>query len=79
MRILVVEDERKVALAEMVATPGLKAERATQWTWPSPATTGWAMAESYNYDLIVLDLMLPGMAGEEVLRRIHGELSRCRC
>jgi len=32
---------------------------------------GWEMADAYEYDLIILDLMLPGLSGTEILRRIR--------
>lgn len=69
MRILVVEDERK--LAEMIAR-GLKAERYAV-DLAETGDAGLAMAETYNYDLIILDLMLPGLSGQEILRRIRAE------
>jgi len=68
MRILVVEDERKVA--ELVAR-GLKAERYAV-DLAANGDAGWAMVSTYNYDLIILDLMLPGLSGEELLKRIRG-------
>ncbi|HYC10302.1 MAG TPA: response regulator transcription factor, partial [Steroidobacteraceae bacterium] len=34
-------------------------------------TQGWELAQAYDYDLIILDLMLPGLSGEELLRRIR--------
>src|SRR5215472_8997315 len=67
MRILVVEDEKK--LADMVAR-GLKAERAAVDV-ANDGETGWQMANTYDYDLIILDLMLPALSGTEVLRRIR--------
>jgi two-component system copper resistance phosphate regulon response regulator CusR len=72
MRILIVEDERKVA--EMVSR-GLKAERYAVDVADN-GDTGWAMAHTYDYDLVVLDLGLPGMDGAELLRRIRGRNSR---
>jgi two-component system, OmpR family, copper resistance phosphate regulon response regulator CusR len=65
MRILVVEDERKVA--ELVAR-GLRAERYAVDV-AETGDAGWAMISTYNYDLLVLDLMLPGIDGLELVRR----------
>lgn len=67
MRILVIEDERKVA--EFVAR-GLKAERYAVDVADN-GDSGWAMVNTYEYDLIILDLMLPGMTGLELLRRFR--------
>src|SRR5471030_1141910 len=67
MRILVVEDERKVA--ELVAR-GLKAERYAV-DLAETGDAGWAMVNTYEYDLIILDLMLPGINGLDLLRRIR--------
>ena len=67
MRILLVEDERKVA--DFVAR-GLRAERfAVDIACDGP--TGWDLASSVDYDLIILDLMLPGLSGTELLRRVR--------
>lgn len=67
MRILLVEDERKVA--EMVAR-GLKAETYAVDVAEN-GEAGLALAEAYEYDLIVLDLNLPGLDGVELLRRLR--------
>src|ERR1019366_6701601 len=67
MRILLVEDEHKVA--EMVSR-GLKAERYAVDVADN-GNRGWTMAETYEYDLVILDLGLPGMDGSELLRRIR--------
>jgi two-component system copper resistance phosphate regulon response regulator CusR len=65
--MLLVEDETKVA--ELVAR-ALRAERyAVDVAADGPA--GWELAEAYDYDLIILDLMLPGFGGAELLRRIR--------
>ena len=67
MRLLVVEDERKVA--DFVAL-GLRAERfAVDVVYDG--TSAIDLALSCNYDLIVLDLMLPGLSGTEVLKRVR--------
>lgn len=67
MRILVVEDEKK--LADMVAR-GLKAERYAVDVGHD-GEAGWQLANTYEYDLIILDLMLPGLSGTEILRRVR--------
>jgi DNA-binding response OmpR family regulator len=67
MRILLVEDEKK--LAELIAR-ALKAERYAVDT-ASDGQSGWQLADTYDYDFIILDLMLPLLSGTEVLRRIR--------
>src|SRR5580658_3626121 len=67
MRILVIEDEPKVA--EFVAR-GLRDQRFAVDV-VNDGQSGWEMASACNYDLVVLDLMLPGLSGQEVLRRIR--------
>ncbi len=67
MRILLVEDEKK--LAEMVAR-GLKAERYAVDV-AHDGQQGWDLAAAYEYDLIILDLMLPGVSGTEILGRLR--------
>ncbi|HEY3913103.1 MAG TPA: response regulator transcription factor [Verrucomicrobiae bacterium] len=67
MRILVVEDERKVA--EFVAR-GLRDQRFAVDV-VADGQTGWDMISTADYDLIILDLMLPGLSGLEVLKRLR--------
>ncbi len=67
MRILVVEDEKKVA--DIVAR-GLKAERYAVDVCHD-GLAAWEMANAYDYDLAILDLMLPGMSGTELLEKIR--------
>jgi DNA-binding response OmpR family regulator len=67
MRILLVEDEKKVA--DIVAR-GLKAERYAVDV-AHDGQSGWEMASAYDYDLAILDLMLPGMSGTELLEKIR--------
>src|SRR5665213_4323945 len=67
MRLLVIEDERKVA--DFVAR-GLRAERfAVDVAYDGD--NGWEMASTCDYDIILLDLMLPGLSGGEILRRLR--------
>jgi two-component system copper resistance phosphate regulon response regulator CusR len=67
MRLLLVEDEQKVS--ELVA----RALRAESYAVDiaEDGLRGWELAQSYEYDLIILDLMLPQLPGEELLRRIR--------
>jgi two-component system copper resistance phosphate regulon response regulator CusR len=67
MRLLLVEDEKKVS--ELVAR-ALRAESFAVDVAEDGARA-WELAQSYEYDLIILDLMLPQLPGEEVLRRIR--------
>ncbi len=67
MRILFVEDESK--LCDLVSR-ALRSERYAVDV-AKDGNEGWALAESYDYDLVILDLMLPGLSGTEILRRIR--------
>ena len=67
MRLLLIEDERKVA--EFIAR-GLRAERYAIDVADN-GRAGWEMASTRDYDLIILDLMLPGLNGTELLRRLR--------
>ena len=67
MRILLVEDEPKVA---GFVQRGLVAERYAV-DIAADGREGLELAEAFPYDLIVLDLMLPGIDGREVLQRIR--------
>ena len=69
MRVLLVEDEPKVS--RFVAR-GLAAERFAVDV-ANDGKSGLEMANTYDYDLVILDLMLPLMDGAEVLRRIRGK------
>lgn len=67
MRLLVIEDEKKVA---DVITRGLRAEQlAVDVAYDGQS--GWNMSQLCQYDLLILDLMLPGLDGTEILQRIR--------
>ncbi len=66
MRLLLVEDEQKVA--DFVAR-GLRAESFAVDV-ARTGTEGWQLASAVDYDLIILDLMLPGLSGTELLRKL---------
>jgi heavy metal response regulator len=67
MRILLVEDEPKVS---GFVQRGLVAEHYAVDVIPD-GRDGLEMAQTYPYDLIILDLMLPRMDGSQVLQRIR--------
>lgn len=69
MRILVIEDEHRIAGA---LKKGLGQERyAVDVAYTG--TDGYELATSENYDLIILDLMLPGMDGIQVCIHLRKE------
>jgi DNA-binding response OmpR family regulator len=67
MRILLVEDEEKVS--RFIAR-GLLAERFAV-DIAKDGRTGLQLATGVPYDLIILDLMLPGIGGTDILRRVR--------
>jgi heavy metal response regulator len=67
MRILVIEDEKKVA---SFIKKGLEEEHYAVDT-AYDGETGLYMVDVNEYDLVVLDLMIPKIDGLEVLKRIR--------
>jgi len=67
MRILLIEDDEKVARA---VSTGLQAERFAV-DRAADGLEGLDTARLGPYDLIVLDLMLPGLGGTELLKRLR--------
>jgi DNA-binding response OmpR family regulator len=67
MHILFIEDEAKVADA---VKKGLEAEHYSV-TAAQTGEEGFYLASTYNYDLILLDLMLPGRSGMEILTALR--------
>ena len=67
MRILVIEDDRKVAnfIASGLGQEGYAVDVLHE------GTEAGAQALAYDYDAVVLDLMLPGRSGFQVLRDIR--------
>lgn len=67
MKILIVEDEQKTGdyLKQGLAEASFVVDLARD------GLDGMHLAQTENYDLIVLDVMLPGMDGWEVLRAIR--------
>lgn len=69
MRILVVEDEPRVLrnLARVLREEGYAVDISEE------GNEGLYKARNYDYDAIVLDVMLPGLDGWEILRRLRLE------
>lgn len=69
MRLLIVEDEQRMAnaLARGLRADGFAVEHAAD------GLTGLERARSGSYDAMILDIMLPGMSGYEVIRTLRKE------
>ena len=67
-RILVVEDNRDLAKVLKMNLEDLFMDVDLAYD----GVAGLAKAQSGHYDLIILDLMLPGLDGMEICRRIRG-------
>lgn len=69
MRILVVEDDKKVAsfLEKGLREEGYSVDVAHD------GSDGLMRAHVYDYDLILLDIMLPGRSGLEVVRELRAK------
>lgn len=65
--VLIIEDEQATANAvkEALALNGIHSEVATN------GTKGLEMFDDGQFDLILLDLKMPGLSGEEVLTKIR--------
>ena len=70
-KILIIEDEEKLArfLEMELLYEGYQVEKAFD------GRTGLELAQSGRFDLIILDIMLPGINGMEVLRRLRRSTS----
>jgi two-component system, OmpR family, response regulator len=69
MRVLIVEDEEELAetLRRAFVEDGFSVDVATD------GESGLFNARSWNYDTIVLDLMLPRMGGIDVLKKVRAK------
>jgi two-component system OmpR family response regulator len=72
MRVLLVEDDSAIADAVVrgLDAEGFVTERAAD------GITGLWMAQESEFDLLILDIMLPGLSGYEVCRRLRASESR---
>ena len=67
MRILIIEDEEKLC---GILSRGLKAEGYSV-DIAMDGQQGLELAATYTYDLLLLDVQLPGMSGTQVLQRVR--------
>ena len=67
MRLLVIEDERKIS---RVITESLKREKyAVDAAYDGEE--GFNLADSQPYDLLIVDRMLPGLEGAEIVKKLR--------
>ncbi len=72
MKVLVVEDDRSIQMVlELVFTRMAKCEVVLA----SDGTEGLAMIQKHKPDVVLLDLMMPGMDGFEVCQRSKADES----
>ena len=69
MRALLVEDEEKLLT---VIAKALKAEGFAVDTASSGAR-GLELSFTYNYDVVILDIMLPHVTGSDILRKLRAD------
>ncbi|HJQ87126.1 MAG TPA: response regulator transcription factor [Propionibacteriaceae bacterium] len=69
MRVLLVDDEERMvaALRRGLAAEGFVVESAAD------GSTGLRLAQHGDFDAVVLDVMLPGLSGYEVVRRLRAQ------
>ena len=67
LSVLLIEDD--VELCELMREFFARAESASRRS--TTAAAGWHRPSALNYDLILLDVMLPGLDGFEVLRQVR--------
>ncbi|HUA14431.1 MAG TPA: response regulator transcription factor [Verrucomicrobiae bacterium] len=72
MRVLIVEDEARMA---NLLHQGLTEEGHIA-TCASDGAEGFTLAKSYEFDVIVLDIMMPKLSGYELAKRLRAEKIR---
>lgn len=67
MRLLLVEDSAPLR------QPVVKALKASGYAVDATGdgAEGWQMTQDHDYDVVILDIMLPSMDGREILRRMR--------
>src|SRR5690242_9122977 len=69
MKLLIVEDEARMM---DLLRKGLTEEGHTA-TWASDGVEGLELAKSYEFDVIILDVMMPKLNGYELAKRLRAE------
>lgn len=72
MKLLIVEDETRMA---DLLRKGLT-EEGHRVTCACDGAEGWALAKAYEFDVIILDIMMPKLSGYELARRLRAEKVR---
>ena len=73
MRVLVIDDERPLADTLVLILRGAGYEASVAYDGP----TALSQIESFPPDVVISDVVMPGMNGIEVCRRIHMEHPTC--
>lgn len=70
-RILIIEDDQEISklLSVILTKSGMVSVRAYS------GTEGLLQLQNNTYDLIILDLMLPGVSGEEFINQVRKEIT----
>lgn len=69
MRVLIVEDDKD--LSKVIEQTLLSSDESCEISTAQEGNDGYAKAMNYDYDVIILDLMLPGMSGETILHSLR--------
>ena len=71
--ILLVEDEQKIAEGIMDYMNGRGMDYETCFTWAADGDKALELVYENEYDLVLLDVMLPGADGFEICRAIRAK------
>lgn len=69
MKLLLIEDDERIG---QFLLRGLSAE-GYDLTWERNGVAGYGTARNQSFDAIILDLMLPGMDGRDVCRKLRAD------
>lgn len=72
MRLLIVEDD--IGIGELIKDDLEDQGYATDWA--QDGEEAYSLSQSFPYDMIVLDIMLPGLNGFEFIQKLRNEKSK---